>query len=205
MDLNKMKIKKDEIIEIEIIEEEDIFWDLTTETENFITENIITHNSWAKPSKKSVSIGEYLPETIKEKVEIALMIDLSGSIGQEEYADFISEVIGICKAYQEKITMRIFSHDTECYDCGVIENGNMEKVINLQMKGGGGTSHLAGMKKIGEELEGCKAVIFFTDCYSDLESIKFEDYPFDKLFVVSKNGNSECLKGKECQIVELKE
>ena len=36
--------------------------------------------------------------------------------------------------------MRILSHDTECYDNGFVKNGNIEKILKMKLKGGGGTS-----------------------------------------------------------------
>ena len=149
--------------------------------QRYIINQIPVDYSFTNPHKKSVSISTYLPEEVKEKIDLAVAIDLSGSIGGEEYSEFISEIIGIVRAFQENITMHFYSHDTDAYDGGLVENGNIEKIKSLQLKGGGGTSHKDVMKKIREELQDCKAVIFFTDCYSDLEDIKFEDYPYQFL------------------------
>ncbi|KKL16118.1 hypothetical protein LCGC14_2498840, partial [marine sediment metagenome] len=51
----------------------------------------------------------------------------------------------------------------------------------------------------------CKCAIFLTDGYSDIDGIKFEDYSFDKLFVISKDGDDSQLKGKPCEIIHLKD
>ena len=172
--------------------------------QKFIINSLPYDYTYARPSKKSVSINEYLPNVLKEKISISIVIDLSGSIGQKEYSKFISEIIGLAKAYQERISMHFYSHDTECYDGGFVENGNIEKIKNLNLKGSGGTSHQSTFDYIRDNERDCKAVIFFTDGYSDLESINFNLYAFDKLFVITKNGDEECLKGKNCQVIKLK-
>ena len=171
---------------------------------NYITQQIPYNYTYAKPSKKSISTGFYMPDVLKEKIEVSVVIDLSGSIGQEEYSDFISEIIGLAKAYQERLTIKFYSHDTECYDGGIVENGNFDKIRNLKLRGGGGTSHLSCFNTIKEKERDCKCVIFFTDGYSDLEGINFNEYPFDKLFVITKDGDETCLKDKNCQVIKLK-
>jgi predicted metal-dependent peptidase len=128
------------------------------------------------------------------------MIDLSGSVGQKEYADFISEIIGICKAYQERISMRIFSHDVDCYDNGVIENGNIEKVKKMQLKGGGGTSFSTPLKYLKDNNINPKCLIWLTDGYGD--SVERQNFPI--LWVLTKNGSDDLLKDSG-QVIQLKE
>ena len=112
----------------------------------FIIKQIPYDYTYSKPSKKSISVGTFMPDVLKQKVEVDVMIDLSGSIGQEEYDEFMSEVIGIARAFQEQLTMRVYSHDTECYDNGLIINGNIEKIKQMKLKGGGGTSFTEPIK-----------------------------------------------------------
>jgi len=185
------------------LHEEKIDW--RTLLQRYIMNAIPYNHSYRYPHKKSVSIGTYMPDIVKEKINVSIVVDLSGSIGQEEYTDFVSEIMGLARAFQEKITMKFYSHDTSAYEGGTIENGNLEKIENLKLKGGGGTSHQEVFNLIKEKEEDCKCVIFLTDGYSDLESIKFEEYDFDKLFVISKGGDDGCLKGKPCQIINLKD
>jgi len=196
-----MKIEYDEIIEIEEIQEEDTFWDITTETENFIAEEIITHNS--TPHKKSISVGTYLPDTLKEKIDIVIAIDVSGSIREKELNDFLSEIIGIAKIFQERITMRLLTHEIEINNDYIIHNGNIEKIKKLKIEGGGGTSHIQPFDFIAENVRDCKCCIFLTDGYSDIEQIDFNKYSFDKLFVISKGGTDKCFTNKKCKVIKL--
>ena len=204
--MKKIKRKKriiDEIIEIEKIDEEDIFLDLHTETENYIAEGIITHNSF--PHKKSRATGVFMPNIVKEHIEITILIDCSGSIGKEELVDFVSEIIGIAKTYQSRVKMRILTHETKITEDYEIANGNIENIKNMKLVGGGGTSHIQPFEFIRENIRDCKCVIALTDGYSDLNQIDFDEFPFDKLFVISKDGSDDQLKDKKCQIIHLGE
>ena len=168
--------------------------------------NMLPYNySYARSHKKSISIGAYMPDVLKEKIDVAVCVDTSGSIGQKELNDFLSEIIGIARAFQERVDMRLITHETEVNNDWKIENGNIEKIKKLKIEGGGGTSHIEPFEYIKKNINDCKAVIFLTDGYSDLDRIKFADYPFDKIFVINKGGTDEQLKGKNCRIIHLKD
>ena len=183
---------------VEQLHKEQIDW--KSILQNFITNQIPYDYSYHYPSKKSISCGVYMPTILKEKVELAVMIDLSGSVGKKEYADFISEIVGICKAYQERITMRIFSHDVKCYDGGIIENGNIDKVKKMDLKGGGGTSFSQPLEYLKENNINPKCLIWLTDGYGD----SFERPNFPILWVLTKGGSDELLKDSG-QVIELKD
>ena len=185
------------------LDENKIDW--RTLLQRYLMNSLPYDYSYQKPSKRSIATGEYMPDILKEKIDVVIAIDLSGSIGQEEYSEFISEILGLARAFSERIKMHFYSHDTKAYDGGIIENGNLENIKNLKLKGGGGTSHQDIFNKITENIMDCKVVIFFTDGFSDLENINFDKYPFDKLFVITKNGDEECLKDKPCEVIKLEE
>ena len=145
-----------------------------------------------------------MPDFDRERIEISIGIDTSGSIGQEELNDFISEIVGIAKAYKDKIEMTLYAHDTEVQSEHKVENGSIEKIKQLKIKGGGGTSHKDVMDRIAKDRRECKLAVFFTDGDSDLQDIDFGKYRYGKLFVLNKNGNDEQLKGKQAQVVKLK-
>lgn len=188
---------------IEKLHEEKVNWKALLN--QYITQQLPYDYTWARASKKSKSVGIYMPSILKEKIDIVICIDVSGSIGNKELVDFLSEIIGIAKAYQERITMRLITHECEVVDNWVIENGNIEKIKNLNIKGGGGTSHKPLLNYIKEKERNCKCAIFLTDGYSDINEIEFGEYNFDKLFVISKGGNDEQLKEKKCNIIKLED
>jgi predicted metal-dependent peptidase len=166
----------------------------------FITQQIPYNFSYAKPSKRSISVGEYMPYIEKEKIDISVMIDLSGSVGEGELSDFLSEIIGIARAYQERIDMRIFTHDTECYDCGLVRNGNIERIKQLELKGGGGTSFQKPIEFLKENNVNPKCLIWLTDGFGD--KVEKQNYPI--LWVLSKGGSDELIKDSG-EVIELKD
>lgn len=171
----------------------------------YITQQLPYDYTWASASKKSKSVGVYMPSILKEKIDIVIGIDVSGSIGKEELTDFLSEIIGMARAYQDRITMRLITHECEVVDNWVIENGNIERIKELDIKGGGGTEHKSLFNYIKEKERDCKCAIFLTDGYSDIDEINFEEYAFDKLFVISKGGHDRQLKGKRCNTIKLED
>jgi predicted metal-dependent peptidase len=55
------------------------------------------YSTWARPNRRFMSSGVYMPSGISEKVdELVLAIDTSGSIGQRELTVFLTEVKKIC-------------------------------------------------------------------------------------------------------------
>lgn len=162
--------------------------------------------TWLKRSKRSIATGSYLPSVLKEKIDVCVGIDLSGSIGKEELTEFISEVIGMARAHQNTITMRLLTHDVDVHNDYEVKNGNIEKIKSLKLKGGGGTSHKPIFKYIDEKVKDCKAVIFFTDGWSDLEEIDFSKHNWNKIFVINKQGDDEELRErKDCITIKMKE
>jgi predicted metal-dependent peptidase len=170
----------------------------------YIQSYIPTDFNYSYPSKKSISSGVYMPSTTKECIEIAVGIDVSGSIGQIELVEFLSEIIGIAKAFRGKIKMHLFTHETEVNDKYIVENGDVEKIMAMEIHGGGGTSHRQPMEYVNEEIKNCKLVVWFTDGCSDLNSIDFKKNRYDSIFIINKQGTEEQLKGKDSIVIKLK-
>ena len=118
----------------------------------------------------------------------------------------MSEVIGMARAYQNSITMRLLTHDVDVHNDYEITNGNIHKIKSLKLKGGGGTSHIPIFKYIDEKVRDCKAVVFFTDGWSDLEEIDFSKHNWKKIFVINKHGSDDCVKDRsDCVCIKMRE
>ena len=165
---------------------------LLREVQNTIPWNF----TYAKPFKSSFSTGYFMPDIEKEMIDIVVGVDVSGSIGKEEYTDFVSEIIGMARAFRGRINIRFLTHDVEIKNDYVVENGNIEKIKKLKIDGGGGTSHKQILNYISEKIRGAKLAIFLTDGYSDLEDIDLNKFRFKKIFVIQQNGKEDCIKDK---------
>jgi len=160
--------------------------------------------TYARPNKKSLSAGYYMPDYVKEKIEVCVGIDTSGSIGQKELVDFVSEITGLARAYQNRADIHIICHDVDVHNDLRVANGNVEKIKHLQIKGGGGTSHKPIFEHISQKHRNCRVAVFLTDGCSDLQEVDFNKARFGKIFLISEGGMTDQLKGKNCSIIELK-
>ena len=161
--------------------------------------------TYANPSKKSISAGYYLPNVIKDYIDVVVAVDTSGSIGQIELKEFLSEIIGIAKAFSNRVKMRLLTHDVKVWDDWLVQNGNIEKIKDLKVKGGGGTSHKEVLEYVADKYRETKLLVCFTDGDSDLDEIDGNAYRFDKIFVISENGHDKQLNKFDAHIIKLKD
>jgi len=143
--------------------------------------------SFSRPSRKGQMSGAVLPGMKQdETIDVAIALDMSGSIGQEDATIFLSEVKGIMDQYTD-FAIDLYCFDTQVYNHVRITHDNSEDLVTYEPKGGGGTDFDACyeyMKEIGLQP---KKFIMFTDGYP-CGSWGDEDY-CDSLFIV-KGGNN---------------
>jgi len=110
----------------------------------------------------------------KEKIDVVVSIDVSGSISQKELTEFVTEIVGISKSFNNiKITCIIC--DCKIQDVLICDNGNIDTLLNMKIKGGGGTNHNPVYSYVQENIPTAKILVNFTDGYSvfpDSEEIK---------------------------------
>lgn len=167
----------------------------------YIQNHIPTDFDYSRPNKKSISSGFYMPDTTREKVEVAIAIDVSGSIGQEELTDFLSEIVGIARAYRDKITMTLFTHETDIVDEWVVENGNVQKILKLKIRGGGGTSFIQPYRQYVEKHKHNKLLVWLTDGYGD--DIPRKELRGDIIWCLCKDSSDHIVK-KLGRVIELR-
>lgn len=157
----------------------------------YITNEMLFDYTYNSPSKRSIATGIYMPSMKKENIKIYVSIDTSGSISQEELTEFVSEIIGIGKSFNN-ITIKVLVCDCEIHQELEVRNGDIPTIRDIKLKGGGGTSFSVPLDYIKEKNDNeIKLVIFFTDGYA--ERVKL-DYPFKILWVITKGGTEENVK-----------
>jgi predicted metal-dependent peptidase len=130
--------------------------------------------SYSYPSKKSISTGIYMPHVTKETIDICSSIDTSGSVSDKEIKKYLSELIKISKMFNN-IRVTIIICDCNIQGTYEINNGNIDKIMNIKIKGGGGTSHIPVYEWIKKNKPNTRLLIAFTDGYTnypDKEEIK---------------------------------
>jgi predicted metal-dependent peptidase len=150
--------------------------------------------SFSRPSRKGWQSGAILPGMKQdETIDVAIAIDMSGSIGQEDATVFLSEVKGIMDQYQD-FAIDIWCFDTDIYNHQRITHDNGEDLLSYEPMGGGGTDFMANWEFMKEQGLQPKKFIMFTDGYP-CGDWGDEDY-CDTLFIVKGNTSAEAPFGQ---------
>jgi predicted metal-dependent peptidase len=138
------------------------------------------------PSRKGLDSGFFLPAMdYEQSIDVAIALDMSGSIDDVMSRDFLSEVKGIFDQYTG-FKVHLFCFDTEVHNPQQFDDMNMEEFMDYELMGGGGTEFdccYDYMKEAGIEP---KKFIMFTDGYP-WGSWGDENY-CDSLFIVHGQG-----------------
>ena len=97
--------------------------------------------TFMRQSRKSKSMGIYLPgQKNEDKIDVAIGLDVSGSISSSMIEEFLGEVHGIMQQFQD-FKIRIWTFDTEVNKEGYKEFDpyNADELKEYEIVGGGGT------------------------------------------------------------------
>ena len=143
--------------------------------------------SFQRFNRKSAHSGAVLPGMREDvTIDVAIAIDMSGSIGEEDASVFLSEIKGILDQYVD-FKINLWCFDTDIYNHQEITHDNSDELLSYQPQGGGGTDFEANweyMKDIGVQP---RKFIMFTDGYP-CGGWGDEDY-CDTLFIVKGSDN----------------
>ena len=157
----------------------------------YITNLLPYTSTWNVPSKKSIGCGVYLPSTLKEELDVNIIVDCSGSVGKEELSEFVTEVVSVAKSFAN-VNMRILSADTEVHTDLEVKNGNIKKILECEYRGGGGTDFVAPLNYVKDKYPNSRLVVYLTDGFGNV--VNGGDYPFKIVWVLSKNSDDRCVK-----------
>lgn len=121
--------------------------------------------SWMRTSRKGWHMDAIMPGMrTTDAIDIAVAIDMSGSIGEEQGRDFLSEIKGIMESF-ESYRIHVFCFDTDTYNPQQYDSDNLEDIESYDLQGGGGTDFNAIFNYLkSAEIEPKKLVVF-TDGY----------------------------------------
>lgn len=134
--------------------------------------------SWKRPHKRFLGQDIYMPSMIGESVgKLVVGIDTSGSIGDKELNEFLSEVVSICDDVSpSSIELIYWDYDVaghETYNIGDY-NGLVQ---TTKPKGGGGTRVGSLNEYIKEKRIEPEAIIILTDGYVENDWGGTWEYP----------------------------
>ena len=141
--------------------------------QRFVVKCRSDQRSWARPNRRFLSQGLYLPSVSGESLgEIAFAVDCSGSIDQDEINQFASEISTVWQD-QRPTKVHVIYFDSEVSHYDEFEQDN-EPVVKPH--GGGGTAFSPVFKYMTEHGIEPVACIFLTDlCCDDFGDAP--DYP----------------------------
>ncbi len=141
--------------------------------QRFVVKCRSDQRSWARPNRRFLSQGLYLPSVSGESLgEIAFAVDCSGSIGQDEINQFASEITTVWQDQRPtKVHVIYFDSEVSHYD----EFGQEDEPV-VKPHGGGGTAFSPVFKYMTDKGIEPVACIFLTDlCCDDFGDAP--DYP----------------------------
>ena len=141
--------------------------------------------SFMRPNRKGWHMGAILPGTnFKETIDICVGIDMSGSIGDEQAKDFMTEIKGIMQEYQD-FSIKVWCFDTRVYNEADYNSYNVDEFDEYEPMGGGGTDFDANWEYMKQNDIQPKKFIMFTDGYP-FGSWGDENY-CDTVFIIHGN------------------
>jgi predicted metal-dependent peptidase len=121
--------------------------------------------TFMRPNRKGWHMSAILPGTnYDETIDICISIDMSGSIGDEQAKDFMSEIKGIMEEYKD-FNIKIWCFDTSVYNEADFNGYTMDEFMDYEPMGGGGTDFDANWNYMKENQIQPKKFIMFTDGY----------------------------------------
>ena len=150
--------------------------------------------SFTRPSRKGWGTGAILPGLVNDDtIDIAVAVDMSGSIGMDDAKTFFSEIKGIMDQYED-FNIKVWCFDTEVYNYAEFSQDNVDELLDYEPKGGGGTDFDVNWTYMKENGIEPKKFVMFTDGYP-WSSWGDENY-CDTLFIVKGNERAEAPFGQ---------
>ncbi len=139
--------------------------------------------SWARPNRRFIGQGHYLPSTGKQAKmgEVVFQVDVSGSISKLEidhYNGHIKRIVELCNPER----VHVIYTDTQVARHDVFECG---EEVAIEFYSGGGTDMEAGFTYL--DTEGIEPEVFvcLTDGYTDFDTANKPAYPV--IWVISSD------------------
>lgn len=121
--------------------------------------------TFMRPSRKGWHVGAILPGmNYLETIDIAVSLDMSGSISNEMAQDFLGEIKNIMEEFKD-YKIKLWCFDTDVYNEEDFEAQNGKDLMEYEIRGGGGTEFMCNWNYMKEHDIVPKKFIMFTDGY----------------------------------------
>jgi predicted metal-dependent peptidase len=171
---------------------------------SFVTRDLPVDYTMRLPGRRTLATGIYFPSIVRENVEVFVAVDVSGSIGGEEYKSFLSEICGIARGFAQ-VKMKIIFWSTYVDPADDLEmfTANEETLLSHVVKNSGGTTMACVRDYCKEKNLQPRMIIYLTDGYVESEP-KFVDNARN-LFVLSAAGQDNIISkyGEVCKLSDI--
>jgi predicted metal-dependent peptidase len=158
--------------------------------------------TFMRPNRKGWHMSAILPGTnYDETIDICVAIDMSGSIGDEQAKDFLTEIKGIMEEYKD-FKIKLWCFDTQVYNEQDFDGYSMDTFVDYEPMGGGGTDFDVNYEYMKEHNITPKKFIMFTDGYP-YGSWGDENY-CDTVFIIHGNNSIVPPWGEHAYYEEVK-
>ena len=138
--------------------------------------------TFSRPSRKGQMTGAILPGmNFDETIDICIALDMSGSIGDSQARDFLSEIKGIMDEYKD-YNIKLWCFDTKVYNEQDFSADGGDDLMDYEIMGGGGTEFMVNWDYMKYNDIQPKKFIMFTDGYA-WDSWGDESY-CDTIFII---------------------
>ena len=150
-----------------------------------VQSSIRSDYTFSRPSRKGQMSGAILPSMdFQDTIDVAVCIDMSGSIGEVQGKDFLGEVKGIMDEFPD-YNIKVWCFDTDVYNEEDFAANDGKDLLDYELMGGGGTDFMANWTYMKDQDYVPKKLIMFTDGYA-WDSWGDPDY-CDTVFVIHSN------------------
>lgn len=121
--------------------------------------------TWLRSSRRGWHMDAVMPGLKNdEMIDIAVMIDASGSISSTMLVEFLTEIQGIMESFPA-YRIHVGTFDTEVYNPKDYNSDNLESIAEYEISGGGGTSFECIFQYLKDQEIEPKRLVVFTDGY----------------------------------------
>ena len=123
-------------------------------------------SSWRRPNRRWVSQDVYMPSSVSERVgRILVGADMSGSIGNEQVAQWLGEIKSICDSVRPE-GIDLLYWDTEVCRHEKYDMDSLDTILtSTKPAGGGGTSPSCITKYMRDHKMNVECAVILTDGY----------------------------------------
>lgn len=152
-----------------------------------ISGGMTTDYDWMSPSQKGRATGNYMPSPDKEGLNLAVVVDTSGSVSKENLINYLGEVQSICQMFSN-VTVNLIQHTTKVTDHEEFSFARPSDFEDIHITDRGGTDHKPVFEHLNKMAEQPDQVILFTDG----ESYFPDTSPsYDVLWAIDNNFRSD--------------